>query len=89
MSGQPGSKWIHTFELYGDDIRELGRRFGDQRRKAGVTQRALAAEMCTVQNRVSDLETGKNDPRLSSLIRYLDALGLELVISFRPRGGPR
>ena len=82
----PGAKWIHTFELYGDDIRELGRRAGDLRRKAGVTQRALAAEMCAAQNRVSDLELGKNDPRLSTLIRYADGLGYRVRITFEERG---
>ena len=84
-SKMPGMRWIHTFELYGDDIRDIGRRLADMRRKADITQRALADEMCCRQNRVSDLELGKSDPRLSSLIRYADALGLELRIEFRPR----
>lgn len=83
----PGRKWIHTFELYGDDIREIGRRLGDLRRKAGITQRDLGDEMCCAQNRLSDLELGKADPRLSSLIRYADALGMDVKIEFRPRGG--
>lgn len=85
MSGMPGKKWMHTFELYGDDIRELGRRFGDMRRRRGLTQRDLAREICGVQNRVSDLELGKSDPRLSTLIRFADGLGCELEIKLVPR----
>lgn len=81
----PGMRWIRTFELYGDDIREIGRRLGDLRRGRGITQRALAAEMCCAQNRVSDLELGKNDPRLSTLIRAADAMGLDVWVEFRPR----
>lgn len=81
----PGEKWVRTYWLYGDDIRELGRRFGDLRRRKGVTQRELAAEMCATQNRVSDLELGKSDPRLSTLIRYLDGLGYKIRIEFDPR----
>jgi transcriptional regulator with XRE-family HTH domain len=81
----PGAKWIHPFELYGDDIRELGRRFGDMRRRKGVTQRELAAAMCAVQNRVSDLELGKSDPRLSTLIRFADGLNCDLKVQLVPR----
>lgn len=89
MTGQmPGPRWIRTFELYGDEIYELGRRLGDARRRSGLSQRALAAEMCCSQNRVSDFELGKSDPRLSSIIRYAEALGFRVRIEFEPRGVP-
>lgn len=82
----PGKHWIRTFEIYGDDIRELGRRFGDARRRKGMTQRGLAAEMCATQGRVCDVELGKGDPRLSTLIRYADGLGCDLKVELVPRG---
>ena len=60
-------------DLYGDDIRRLGFMYADFRRKRGMTQRQVAAEVCRVQSRVSDLETGVVDSRISSLIMFADA----------------
>ncbi|PZS32692.1 MAG: hypothetical protein DLM59_07630 [Pseudonocardiales bacterium] len=45
-----------------------------------LTQRAVARSMGTTQSAVSDLETGRSDPRLSSLQRYARALGLRLHV---------
>lgn len=85
MGAMPGKVWLRTFELYGDEIRELGRRFGDMRRRRGMSQRALAREMCATQARVCDVELGKGDPRLSTLIRYAEGVGCEFRWELVPR----
>ena len=80
-----------TLELYGDDIRHIGMRYGDLRREQGLTQRDVAELACRTQSRVSDLETGHCDPRLSTMIRMAEALGYEFqvrLVQRRSNDGP-
>ena len=49
----------------------------EARRHAGLTQDQLAARSGIDQSTISDLETGRNtDPRLSTLTRLAEALGI-------------
>lgn len=84
MGKSPGKRKIHTFELYGDDIRNMGHRLRDMRRKAGMTQRQVADEMCCCQSHVSAIECGEGDLRLSTIIRYAEALGMDTRVAFAP-----
>ena len=54
----------------------------------GVGQVALAQQMEISQARVSQLESGNSDPRISTIERYVQALGgeLHLVITFPAQG---
>lgn len=54
----------------------------DLRTRSGITQRQLAARMAVSQEFVSKLERG-GDPRLSSITRYVKAMGgdVELVVA--------
>ncbi|WP_202817493.1 helix-turn-helix domain-containing protein [Ornithinimicrobium sp. CNJ-824] len=45
------------------------------REEAGVTQAALALRMGTDQAAVAKLESHRHDPRLSTVLRYVAALG--------------
>jgi transcriptional regulator with XRE-family HTH domain len=49
-----------------------------RRAALGMTQHELASLMGTTQSAVSDFESGRHDPRLSTLDRWARALGLRL-----------
>lgn len=51
------------------------------RKAAGLTQVDVAAAMGRTQSVVSDIETGTNEPRLSTLVRYARAVGAEVNVS--------
>src|SRR5215469_12618648 len=55
------------------------------RRQAGVTQSAVAAAMGTLQPAIARLETGDADPKLSTMLAYADALGVEWRWQLVPR----
>lgn len=46
----------------------------------GISQGAVAGQIKVETSTVSHWETGKTQPSLSSLLSYLEALGLELVL---------
>ncbi len=61
-----------------DVVNELRRR----RKDLGLTQADLAARMGTTQSAVSELESGATaDPRLFTVLRYAQAVGLHLHLS--------
>jgi transcriptional regulator with XRE-family HTH domain len=60
--------------------REVVRRLAAARQEQGLSQTAIAARMGTSQSVVARLESGALDMRLSTLARYAEALGRELVI---------
>ncbi len=60
-----------------DNLSQLLRR---RRRELGVTQADLARLAGLSLHGVSDIETGKGNPTLESLLKILDALGLRIVI---------
>lgn len=54
---------------------------GDIRRYASEKQAVLAENMGATEPQVSKLESGDYDLRLTSLVRYVEALGAELTVS--------
>jgi transcriptional regulator with XRE-family HTH domain len=53
------------------------------RKRAGLSQTAVAREMNTTQSAVSEFEGG-TDPRLSTLQRYARAVGSSIEVRLRP-----
>lgn len=51
------------------------------RRRQRISQRALAAALGTQQSAVSEWETGKVQPSLTSVRAYADAVGCELAVT--------
>ena len=60
--------------------RDVVRRLAAARQEQGLSQTTIAARMGTSQSVVARLESGALDMRLSTLERYVAALGKELVI---------
>lgn len=56
----------------------------EARRAAGLTQRELARRMGTTQSSVSQLESARANPRVSTLERALRTCGRELTATTRP-----
>ena len=66
---------------------ELGDQVRGFREAQGISQAELAQRMGTSQSAIARLEAGGVDPKLETLERVSRALGVELVIEFRPRAG--
>lgn len=61
----------------------LIQRLKDRREQLGVTQEQLA-ELATVALRtVKELDSGKGNPTISTLIKLADVLGMELKLEVR------
>jgi predicted transcriptional regulator len=54
---------------------EAGRSLRQARRRAGLSQRALAARTGVAQPTIARIERGKDDPRLGTIERLLHACG--------------
>lgn len=59
-------------------LREFGRRLAEVRKSKGYTQQQLAAKLEISLVSVAYLETGKRWPRLATLHRIADCLGVRL-----------
>ncbi|HEX3359529.1 MAG TPA: type II toxin-antitoxin system Y4mF family antitoxin [Solirubrobacterales bacterium] len=66
-----------------DNAEALGPLVRARRHELGVTQIELADIARTGVRFISDLETGKRSVRLETVLKVLDALGLELVARTR------
>jgi ribosome-binding protein aMBF1 (putative translation factor) len=68
--------------------RAFARKMAERRRKNGLSQTRIAARMDTSPSIVSRVESG-SDVRISTLEKYLAALGFELLLQARriPGGG--
>ncbi len=62
-----------------------GRMVRDARRRAGLTQRQLAAKVGIPQETIARIETGRVDPRVGTLDRLLE--GCEFGLEHLPRLG--
>ena len=62
-----------------------GKMLADARRRAGLTQADLAKRLTISQAAVAQLERPDSNPRLATLDRALRAIGVELVLTTRPR----
>lgn len=58
----------------------LARAVRSARAGEGLTQADLAEKAGVGRNRVSDIESGEADPRLSTIEKVTDALGLSLTL---------
>ena len=74
------------FEAFADDPREVLVALVRRRQRLGLSQTTVAARMGTSQSAVARLETGRGDPRLSTLTRY--AAALDTTVSFAVAEGP-
>lgn len=57
------------------------------RRRAGLTQRELAARAGVPQPTIARIESGRVSPRLETVDRLLDACGVRLAVEDRPGRG--
>lgn len=70
------------YERAGRAIR-LAMEVHDLREKRGLSQRELAERLGTTQSAIARLEAGNVSPSLPTLDKIAEALGVELVVSFR------
>lgn len=66
------------------DIEKLAKQLIAARKEQGLSQQSLAQKLGMKQSQISDLEAGKRDMRVSTLIEVARALGLEMVVIPRP-----
>lgn len=59
------------------------------RRRAGLTQRALAAATGVSPSTIARIERGRMEPTLALLTRLVDGCGLELRLSLAPAPATR
>jgi transcriptional regulator with XRE-family HTH domain len=57
-----------------------GRMVRNSRRRAGLTQRQLAAKAGIPQETIARIEAGRSDPRVGTLDRLLEACGMGLEV---------
>jgi len=63
-----------------DQVKSLVRMLREAREAKGLTQSDLARRLGRVQSRVSEVEAGEADPRLSTAASMAEALGQPLVL---------
>lgn len=56
---------------------QFGRNLFRERRRLGVTQEALARMAGLHRSEIQKLEAGRRDPRLRTIVRVADALGID------------
>jgi DNA-binding XRE family transcriptional regulator len=59
---------------------ELIRQVVDARKKLGLTQKSLANKVGVSQQEISRFENEKHIPKLSSFLRIIEAVGLEMKL---------
>jgi predicted NBD/HSP70 family sugar kinase/transcriptional regulator with XRE-family HTH domain len=97
MDREPGSEWSELDTLLAEMTPVEAAAFEDAERRTaifraairhrkdrGLSQKSVAQAMRTTQSAVSDLESERVDARLSTIQRYLAAVGCELVMEVRP-----
>jgi transcriptional regulator with XRE-family HTH domain len=63
-----------------DQVKGLVRSLREAREAKSLTQTDLARRMGRVQSRISEVEAGEADPRLSTAVFMAEALGQQLVL---------
>jgi predicted transcriptional regulator len=63
----------------------VARLIRDARKRAGLSQRALARRAGTTQAVVARLELGEASPVVSTLQKLVDAAGFEIAATLRPK----
>ena len=69
----------------GDSVFPGFREMKERRRDAGLSQTEVAARMGTSQSAVARIEAGATDVRLSTLLRYAEAIGHELDLRIQAK----
>jgi transcriptional regulator with XRE-family HTH domain len=64
----------------------LIRRLKDRREQLGVTQEQLSELAAVALRTVKELDSGKGNPTVSTLIKLADVLGMELKLEVRKPG---
>lgn len=67
----------------------VGTRLRELREQAGLSQTEVARRMGCKPSWISHLERGKFDPRLSTLLRYGNAIGAHIHIGLNPPANDR
>lgn len=67
----------------------IGARLQVAREAAGMTQQQVAERLGTHKSAISRLENNAGDMRLSTLQRYAEAVGLQLVLELRAPEGEK
>jgi transcriptional regulator with XRE-family HTH domain len=75
-------------ELGYEDLK-IGVLLRQARERAGLTQEEVAQRLDTKKSAISRIENRAGDIRLSTLERYAKAIGWNLSLELRPRGGRR
>jgi transcriptional regulator with XRE-family HTH domain len=63
-----------------EEIRLL---LGKSRQKKRISQSILADRINTQQSHISDMESGKSNPSLATLVRWAEALGYEVELRLK------
>jgi HTH-type transcriptional regulator, competence development regulator len=58
-------------------IKKFGRNLKEIREKKGVSLRDLALEADLSANTISEIELGKRDPRMTTVVKLASALGID------------
>jgi transcriptional regulator with XRE-family HTH domain len=58
-------------------IRKFGRNLKEIREQKGISLRDLALEADLSANTVSEIELGKRDPRMTTVVKLASALGID------------
>ncbi|MBT3221673.1 MAG: helix-turn-helix transcriptional regulator [Proteobacteria bacterium] len=61
----------------------LGQLIQARRRELGISQRDLSELSVVSLHSLSDIESGKGNPVLNTLLQILEPLGLELTVQLR------
>lgn len=62
------------------DAEELRIQLIQMRQKSGLTQKEVAKRLGVSQPRVAEIEQLRNDPQISSIVKYARAIGAELKV---------
>jgi DNA-binding XRE family transcriptional regulator/quercetin dioxygenase-like cupin family protein len=66
----------------------VGERLRDARQARGISLRSLARELGVSASLISQIETGKSQPSVSTLYAITSALGISIENVFQPRADP-
>ncbi len=62
------------------DIQRLTHILAEERKALSWSQRELASKLKMKQSQISDIEAGKRDVRVSTIVELARCLGLELIL---------
>lgn len=57
------------------------------RKREGLTRKQLAAKTGLTYMTIRNIETGKTDPKMDTMLRIMEALNYDIVFNPRYRGG--